>query len=96
MLSRLSHKTASYAETHAVILRGAVVTWEAKIIAIVQFDDASQSSTLTQKFEYRMTPNESSSSNKKTRKHLIRVHTRALSAFDGFENDVQLIPPKQR
>lgn len=96
LLSRLSHKTASYAETHAVILRGAIVKWEAKIVAIIQFDDASQSSTLTQKFEYKMTPQESSRSNKKTKKLQIRVNTRALSAYDGSENDLQLIPPKQR
>ena len=64
LLSRLSHKTATYSDTHAPILRGALVTWESKIVAIVQFEDLSQSSTLTQKVEYKMTPKASSGSKK--------------------------------
>ena len=35
LLARLSHKTAYYAETHAAILKGALMVWEAKIVAIV-------------------------------------------------------------
>ena len=54
LLERLAHSTATYFETHRPILKGALVSWHAKIAEIVEFEDAYQRSSLSQSVAYKI------------------------------------------
>ena len=94
LLERLAHSTATYFETHQPILKGALVSWNAKVAEIVEFEDAYQQSSLSQAVAYKITTNERTV-NPNAKRTSIRLHTRAQSVYESLQRDPPL-PRRQR
>ena len=94
LLERLAHSTAAYFRTHRPILKGALVSWDAKIAEIVEFEDAYQQSSLSQAVAYKIQATERPA-NPNAKRTSIRMHTRAQSVYESLQRDPPL-PGRQR
>ena len=90
LLERLAHSTAAYFATHRPILKGALVSWNAKIAEIVEFEDAYQKSSLSQTVEFKIQPTERPSNPNAKRTSIRMPPTRAQSPYDSLQREPPL------
>ena len=77
LLEKLSHKTANYFIKNTHILRGALVNWNAKIVQIVEFEDAYSSSSLNTTVQVKIESRSSSIHRPNSKMTMVRMETRA-------------------